>query len=181
MSGIELLIRFKPRNRMPNPKRTSARSRFLLRLLNISGAAMAMEVRARMVMSIEKPRRATSQPVKVVPMLAPRMTPMAWTSSIKPALTKLTTMTVVADELWIRMVMTMPVTIEMARFFVIRRRIDFIRLPADFWSPSLSNLIPKRKSPRLPMICNRPSMVFIWPYGINFPRSGKVVVLANSD
>lgn len=40
----------------------------------------------------------TSQPVIVVPILAPMMTPIAWERFIKPAFTNPTTMTVVAEE-----------------------------------------------------------------------------------
>ena len=42
-------------------------------------------------------------------MLAPMMTPMACVSVSKPALTKLTTITVVADEDWITVVISKPV------------------------------------------------------------------------
>ena len=67
--------------------------------------------------------------------IAPRITPIAWINSIKPALTKLTTITVVADDDWMMTVMMTPVMIEMNRFFVIMLRIAFIRFPADFCNP----------------------------------------------
>ena len=41
----------------------------------------------------------TSQPVTVVPILAPIITPIAWVRFMIPAFTKPTTMTVVAEEL----------------------------------------------------------------------------------
>ena len=41
----------------------------------------------------------TSHPVTVVPIFAPMITPIAWVRFIIPALTKPTTMTVVAEEL----------------------------------------------------------------------------------
>ena len=130
-------------------------------LLNIIGAAKAMETKAREVMSTLKPRRATNHPVKVVPMLAPRMTPIAWVRPIKPALTKLTTITVVADELCMMMVIRRPVIMDMNRFFVISLRMAFILSPADFCKPSLRSFIPKRKRPRLPTIWKKITMVFI--------------------
>jgi len=43
-----------------------------------------------------KPTMATSQPVTVVPTLAPKMTPRAWGKVSSPAPTKLTAVTVVA-------------------------------------------------------------------------------------
>ena len=47
-------------------------------------------------LSPSRPDKDSSQPVTVVPMLAPMMTPMAWCSSIRPELTKPTAITVVA-------------------------------------------------------------------------------------
>ena len=47
-------------------------------------------------LSPSRPDSESSQPVTVVPTLAPMMTPMAWCSSIRPELTKPTAITVVA-------------------------------------------------------------------------------------
>ncbi len=77
-----------------------------------------------------KPRIATSQPVTVVPIFAPMMTPAAWTKVRSPALTKLTTMTVVAEEDWIRVVMLNPVSTELNLFPVMKLRIFWRRSPA---------------------------------------------------
>ena len=55
------------------------------------------------------PPRLSSHEVAVVPMFAPMMTPMACFKVISPEFTKPTTMTVVADELWIMAVTTRPV------------------------------------------------------------------------
>ena len=49
-------------------------------------------------MSDLKPSQATIHAVTVVPILAPIITPIACASVRRPALTKLTTITVVADE-----------------------------------------------------------------------------------
>ena len=49
-------------------------------------------------MSALKPSHATSQAVTVVPILAPIITPIACESVSSPAFTKLTTITVVADD-----------------------------------------------------------------------------------
>jgi hypothetical protein len=53
---------------------------------------------AKMAMSALKPTRDTIHAVTVVPILAPMMTPIACVSVSSPALTKLTTITVVALE-----------------------------------------------------------------------------------
>ena len=52
---------------------------------------------ANRAMFTEKPREVT-QAVRVVPMFAPMMTPMALPRVRRPAFTKLTTMMVVADD-----------------------------------------------------------------------------------
>ena len=51
-----------------------------------------------MDMSALNPSHETSQAVTVVPMFAPIMTPIAWANVKRPAFTKLTTITVVADD-----------------------------------------------------------------------------------
>jgi hypothetical protein len=101
-------------------------------LENSIGAEMPMDARARMEMSILNPRMATIQPVNVVPMLAPKITPMDWTKVIRPALTNETTMTVVAEELWINTVMKIPVRTATKRFFVIIFRMFLSLSPAVF-------------------------------------------------
>ena len=60
----------------------------------------------------------TIWPVTVVPMFAPKMTPMAWRSEISPAFTKPTVMTLVADELWMSAVTAMPARIAKMRLRV---------------------------------------------------------------
>ena len=57
-------------------------------------------------------------PVIVVPTLAPKMTPMACSSERRPALTKPTVMTLVADELCTRAVTPAPARIANRRFRV---------------------------------------------------------------
>ena len=54
------------------------------------------------------PARTSSQPVAVVPMLAPMIMPIAFDSFIMPELTKPTTMTVDAEEDWMAAVTTVP-------------------------------------------------------------------------
>ena len=56
-----------------------------------------------------KPKTEITQAVIVVPMLAPIMTLMDCTKFIKPAFTKLTINTVVAEEDWIRAVTIIPI------------------------------------------------------------------------
>ena len=74
----------------------------------------------------------TIHAVMVVPIFAPIITPTAWVSSSIPALTKPTTMTVVAEELCIMAVIPAPTRIAISLFFV-RKLISFCILPpADF-------------------------------------------------
>ena len=82
------------------------------------------------------------QAVAVVPMLAPMMTEIACVSVSKPALTKLTVMTVVAVEDWIDVVMNAPVKRPVKRLVVILPRTWRNLLPAIFCNPSLITFIP---------------------------------------
>ena len=80
--------------------------------------------------------------VNVVPTFAPMITAIDWPSVIRPALTKLTTITVDADELWIKAVITMPVRRPAKRLRVMADRMLRRRSPAAFCSPSLITFMP---------------------------------------
>ena len=72
------------------------------------------------------------QAVSVVPMLAPMMTAMAPPSVSSPALTKPTTITVVADDDWMAAVTAMPVRMPFSGRPVMRPSTARILLPATF-------------------------------------------------
>lgn len=59
---------------------------------------MARSGKEKAEMSTLKPRAEIIHAVTVVPILAPIITPIDWESVNKPAFTKLTTITVVADD-----------------------------------------------------------------------------------
>ena len=83
-----------------------------LRLLfpeKMSGRAMAKRGRAKAAISTLNPKIEMIQAVTVVPMLAPIITLMDSASVSNPAFTKLTTITVVAEEDWIRAVINLHV------------------------------------------------------------------------
>ena len=84
----------------------------------------------------------------MVPMFAPMMTVVAWKRDISPTLTNPTTMTVVADELWMMAVtpapMPTPARRERPVFSNQRRSL----LVASFSMLSDSTLKPNRKAPR---------------------------------
>ena len=80
--------------------------------------------------------------VKVVPMFAPIITPIAFPRVRRPAFTKLTTIMVVAEEDCTRQVTTVPVSTRLNAFEVILAINALRRSPADFWSPSLIRAIP---------------------------------------
>ena len=73
------------------------------------------------------------QNVVVVPRLAPMMTPIDWIRVRRRAWTKLTTMTVVAEEDWTRQVTRNPVITPANRFPVIERMILRSRSPENCW------------------------------------------------
>ena len=82
-----------------------------LRLLlpeKMSGRAMAKSGRAKAAISTLNPKIEMIQAVTVVPILAPIITLMDSASVSNPAFTKLTTITVVAEEDWIRAVIKLP-------------------------------------------------------------------------
>ena len=83
-----------------------------------------------------------SQAVKVVPILAPMMTLMASVKRSKPAFVKVTTIKVVADEDWIRPVITTPVAMPETRLdlsLAIKPRIFW---PASSIKASLMTFMP---------------------------------------
>ena len=112
--------------------------------------------------------RAMSSPVTVVPMLAPMMIHTAWFRVIMPALTKPTTMTVVAEEDWITAVMAAPTSTPRKRLAVSRSRISFILLPAAASRPELIICIPWRNRARPP---SSPRISVIPIFSFPFPRS----------
>ena len=68
-------------------------------LAKSSGTAIPISGRANAEMSTLKPNSAMIHAVKVVPTLAPNITAIDCARVIRPAFTKLTTMTVEAEEL----------------------------------------------------------------------------------
>mgnify|MGYP001526185942 FL=1 len=116
-----------------------------LRLLlpeKMSGRAMAKSGRAKAAISTLNPKIEMIQAVTVVPILAPIMTLMDSASVSNPAFTKLTTITVVAEEDWIRAVINTPVKTPVTRLVVIAVRILRNLSPATFCKPSLIIFIP---------------------------------------
>ena len=88
------------------------------------------------------PPRTIIQAVAVVPILAPMMTEIACESESRPALTKLTVITVVAVDDWMEVVMNAPVSRPVKRLVVMVPRIVRRRLPAIFCRPSLMTFMP---------------------------------------
>ena len=123
---------------------------YWLFLAKSSGTATAITGNSITFMSSLKPKMATIHAVNVVPTLAPNITAIDCSRLIRPALTKLTTITVDADELWMSAVMTMPVSTPIKRFLVITASIERRRLPAAFCRPSLITFIPYRNKPTAP-------------------------------
>ena len=101
-------------------------------------------------MENENPKKETIHAVTVVPIFAPKITPMAWVRVRISALTKLTTMTVVAPDDWIIAVTAIPVITAANLLPVIFSRSFWRFLPAPFWIPFESIFIPKRRRQREP-------------------------------
>ncbi len=78
------------------------------------------------------PKIETIHAVIVVPMLAPKITPTDCCNVKRPAFTNVTTITVVAPDDWITIVMKRPVKRPLKRFPVITERARCKRSPALF-------------------------------------------------
>ena len=99
--------------------------------------------------------RDTIQAVMVVPMFAPMINPTDWERFRIPALTKPTTMTVVAEEDCTRAVMPAPRRTAISRFPVtIFKNFDIFELAA-FCIPSLITVMPYRNIPNPPNRVNK--------------------------
>ena len=86
----------------------------------------------------------------VVPMFAPKMTPIACISVIRPLLTNPTTMTVVAELDWMMQVTPMPTRMPTSLLSVTAWIQRLSLLPASACMPSERSFIPRRKMPRPP-------------------------------
>lgn len=115
------------------------------------GKANASNGRVNAAISTLKPRADMIHAVTVVPILAPIMTPIDWVSVRRPAFTKLTTITVVADEDWMSAVINIPVSTPVTLFVVIAVSIRRKLSPANFCRPSLMIFIPYKNSAKEPI------------------------------
>ena len=80
--------------------------------------------------------RHNSQPVTLVPTLAPRMMGMDWMPFIMPEFTKPMTMMVVADELWMAAVTPKPSSTPLSGVLLSRHSMTSSLLPATRLRPS---------------------------------------------
>lgn len=115
-----------------------------------NGIANPINGSANIEMLTLNPKIEIIQAVTVVPTLAPMITAIDCAKDINPALTKLTTITVDAEELWIKAVIRIPVNTPANLFLVITESILRNRSPATFCNPSLITFIPYRKRPTEP-------------------------------
>ena len=141
-SGTDSFMNERPKNKRLKPTISSP---IFLRLLrfelenkkpsNIKGIASTD-------MSALKPSHDTIHAVIVVPMLAPMITLIACVRVSSPALTKLTTITVVADDDWIIDVTPTPVRTPFRGLDVIAERKPRSFSPAAFCKPELIRFMP---------------------------------------
>ena len=104
---------------------------------NISGIEIAPRLKL-----LPPKERAKIQAVTVVPILAPMMTPMALAKARRPALTKLTSIRVVAVDDCTRAVTTIPVSTHLIRLEVIDAMNERSFSPAIFCKPPLISDMP---------------------------------------
>jgi len=97
----------------------------------------------RKILSPESmPARDKIHAVSVVPMSDPKITPTVWGSSIMPELTKPTSMTVIAEEDWMAIVMIAPIVRPLNWLSVALLRSFSRRPPAVFFRESDKSFIP---------------------------------------
>lgn len=162
MIGTESFRNSSPKNRILRPITNSAHDLNLLFGDNIKGRLKA--IKGRVIIEIlnpfSNPTRAMIHAVIVVPILAPMIIPADSFSDKRPALTRLTTITVNADEDWIPAVILNPVKMLLNLLEVIDERIFRNRLPDTFCRASLISFMPKRKTPRDPTIVSSCQITF---------------------
>src|SRR6056297_2559731 len=151
MSGTEAFRKSRPKKTMAKPIINSPQNLFFLVFENSKGKLIPINGREITLISTLKPNSDISQAVTVVPILAPIITPIDSDKANNPALTKLTTITVVAEDDWIRVVIKKPVKTPFTGFEVILAKILRILSPATFCSASLISFIPYKKKPKEPM------------------------------
>ena len=101
-------------------------------------------------LSLVMPERLRIHAVTVVPMFDPMMTPTDWPSSMMPEFTRPTSMTVIAEEDWIAIVMPMPSKRLLKRLEVMERSTRSSRPPTIFSRLVDSRCMPYRKNARPP-------------------------------
>ena len=139
-------IVLRPMNRIPNPSTTSPNLFIFAFLQNIIITTPTITNNG----ATSDRLNAISCPVIVVPIFAPRITPVACIRFISPEFTKLTTITVVALEDCMIAVNIRPTIIPTKRFLVKNSKIPLILAPAAFSSPSLISFIPNKNKPSPP-------------------------------
>ena len=135
-----------PMNKIPRPAKISPKALTFLPLRNVTSTTPKIATSG----AILDASRAISCPVIVVPILAPMMIQTAWFNVISCEFTKPTTITVVAEELWITAVMAAPTIMPRKRLLVSLSRMVFIRSPAAPSRPELIICIPYRNRARPP-------------------------------
>ena len=132
-SGMASCRSCRPISRTASPMMNSLRDFILLRFIIMKGRAAAARASGSTNLPNESPMPSSIiHEVMVVPMLAPITTAMAPARLSSPELTKLTTITVVADDDCTAAVTAAPVRMPLTGLFVIRPRMLRMRLPAIF-------------------------------------------------
>ena len=127
-------MKLSPMNRSAKPMRISPASFFLWFFIKSTMTAPMPKRRGAKNSGFSASPHSlmdTIQLVTVVPILAPMMMPTAWVRLMMPALTKPTTMTVVAEELWIMAVTAAPTRTPSRRLLVSTPRSLCILWPAE--------------------------------------------------
>jgi len=166
MSGVEWFKKSRPIKIIANPIITLPQLLRLGFLENSKGKLNPTRGRTIIDIFILNPSVDISHDVTVVPIFDPIITPMDSPNVISPAFTKLTNITVVADDDWIIAVIATPVRIPLNRLDVIADKMFLNLSPATFCNDSLISFIPKRNNPREPNSFKKSNIEYCILYNI---------------
>ena len=152
---IELLITYKPVNSNPIPEKIVPK--FFILLFFVICMKTPTHAKAQKNPATGKSWRAIKYAVTVVPILAPIIIAVAWIRDINPVFTKPTTITVVADEDWVKIVVKQPVAIPNTFLLLI-----FVKRFLSLSPEKLSRFLPMESSPiiKVPRPANNIKMAF---------------------
>jgi hypothetical protein len=162
-SGIIFRRNSSPKNISDRPMTNSPQYFCELRMRKRSKNPIPKRGNARLVILMFNPMVTKTHAFRVVPIFAPIIIPAASVSERSPAFTKLTIITLTAEDDCMMPVMANPETIALNRLDATEARIDRMRKPDAFCRESLISFIPYKNKPTAPINDNMPAIAIPMP------------------